>query len=162
MKAIHNLKPIYNQKSEVLILGSMPSVVSREKQFYYAHPQNRFWTIMENIFNVKLDTTPKKEQFLLDNHLALWDVIKSCTITGSSDASIKNVEVNNLEEILNNSSIKAIFCTGTKAYNLYQKYFHFTIPVYLLPSPSSANASYSLEKLIASYQIITKYLTKVN
>lgn len=160
MKAIHNIQPIYNEESKILILGSMPSVTSREKEFFYAHPQNRFWPVLETIFEVNLPTINAKKEFLLQEKIALWDTIKSCHINGSSDASIKDIEVNDIEMILNKAQIKAIFCTGKTSYNLFTKYFKVNIPVYCLPSPSSANATYSLAKLVESYKIILTYLTK--
>ena len=158
MKTYHNLKPIYNSESKVLILGTMPSVKSREAAFYYANPQNRFWKIMANLFNTILENNSDKEKCLLDNKIALWDVIKSCDIKGSSDASIKNVVVNNLDIVIKNAHINAIFCTGNKAYKYYSKYFNYDIPCFLLPSPSGANARYSLDDLIEKYGDIKKYL----
>ena len=103
MKVIHNIEPIYNQKSQILILGSIPSKISRENNFYYANPTNRFWKIIGNIFNVELKDNNDKREFLLKNHIALWDVIKSCDINGSADASIKNVVVNDIDLIIKNS-----------------------------------------------------------
>lgn len=158
MKAVHNIDPIYNENSKILILGSMPSIISRDYKFFYAHPQNRFWKILEVLYNTKLDTIEMKKEFLLNNNIAIWDVIKSCDITGSSDSSIKNISVNNIEKILNNTNIKCIFCTGKTSYNLFNKNFNVNIPVVCLPSPSSANAHYSLDKLIDEYKIIKNYL----
>ena len=96
MKVYHTLKPIYNKNSKILILGSMPSVISRNKNFYYANRNNRFWNIMENLFLTKFNSNLEKRKFLLDNKIALWDVIKSCEIKGSSDNSIKNVNINDI------------------------------------------------------------------
>lgn len=158
MKTNHNLKPIFNKESKILILGTMPSVKSRKACFYYANPQNRFWKILSNLFNVNFKDDNDKINFLLNNNIALWDVIKSCDIVGSSDLSIKNVEVNDLNMIINNANIQAIFCTGNKAFKYYSKYFNYDIPFRLLPSPSSANARYSLDKLCEEYSIIKKYL----
>lgn len=158
MKAIHTLEPIYNQDSKILILGSMPSVVSRKENFYYAHKTNRFWPIMENLFDVSLNNAKEKKSFLQNHKIALWDVIKECDITSSSDASIKNVIVNDIENILENSSVQCIFCTGKAAYQLFLKYFKVDIDVIYLPSPSSANASLTLKDLTNHYQIIKKYL----
>ena len=121
----HEFPPVYDEKSRILILGSFPSVKSREQEFYYGHPQNRFWKLMKRIFdceNVSLDTIDEKKQFLLDNNIALWDVIKSCDIKGSSDSSIKNIEPNDLELIVNNSDVKKIILNGGKAYELYEKF----------------------------------------
>lgn len=158
MKAVHNINPIYDKKSKILILGSMPSIVSRDLQFYYANKQNRFWPILEILFNTKLESIEEKKKFLLDKHIALWDVIAVCEINGSSDSSIKNIRVNDIEKLINNSDIKCIFCTGKKSYDLFLKYFDFDIPVICLPSPSSANAAYSLDKLVLEYKVILNYL----
>ncbi|MBQ9834114.1 MAG: DNA-deoxyinosine glycosylase [Bacilli bacterium] len=153
MKVIHNIEPIYNQKSQILILGSIPSKISRENNFYYANPTNRFWKIIGNIFNVELKDNNDKREFLLKNHIALWDVIKSCDINGSADASIKNVVVNDIDLIIKNSQIKNIYCTGKISHKLFIKYFPQYISITtLLPSPSSANATYSLERLIREYE----------
>ncbi len=149
-KVIHPLKPIYDENSKILILGSFPSVYSREKCFYYAHPQNRFWLVLENIFNEKITD---KESFLLKHHLALWDVIASCEIKGSADASIKNVKVNDIGSLIEKTNIQKILINGQKAYNLYCKYFQNTIPIKVvsLPSTSPANATYKLDDLIKIY-----------
>ena len=154
----HNLKPIYNSKSKILILGSMPSVISREQNFYYANSQNRFWNIMELLFNVKFNNNNEKKLFLLRNNISLWDVIKECDIDGSRDSSIKNAIPNNINEILENSQVNTIFTTGKTAYNLYNKLLkkHLKIDAICLPSPSSANANYSLDKLVDEYSIILK------
>lgn len=160
MKVYHTLKPIYNKNSKILILGSMPSVISRNKNFYYANKNNRFWNIMENLFLTKLNSSDEKIEFLLKNKIALWDVIKSCNIIGSSDCSIKNVEINDINYLLNHSNIKYIFVTGKKALNIYNKYLlNITKKeAFYLPSPSSANASYSLKDLTEKYKIILDYL----
>lgn len=158
MKAIHNINPIYNENSQVLILGSMPSILSRKAQFFYVHSQNRFWKIMEILFNIALATNEDKEIFLLQNNIALWDVISSCEIKGSSDSSIKNIQINDLDKIINLGTIKAIFCTGKTSYKMFNKYFHYDLPVICLPSPSSANAKYKIEDLVNAYQVIFEYL----
>ena len=155
----HTLKPIYNKHSKILILGSIPSIKSRENNFYYANKQNRFWCIINILFNQNLITNKEKEKFLLNNNIALFDVIQECDINGSSDSSIKNIKVNNIEKIINESKIKYIFLTGKTAYNLYKKYFNnLNIEYYYLPSPSSANASYSLNILVKEYSIIKEKL----
>ena len=124
IKVKHTLKPIYDENSEVLILGSLPSIKSREIGFYYGHPKNRFWKTLETVFNEKIgETKEEKITFLKKHHIALFDVIKECDITSSSDASIKNVIPNNLKPILKNSNIKTIFTTGTKAHQLYKKIY---------------------------------------
>lgn len=160
MKVYHNFKPIYNKYSKILILGSMPSVISRNQGFYYANKNNRFWSILESLFKVKLNSNEEKEKFLLNNNIALWDVIKTCDITGSSDSSIKNVEVNDISKIIKDSEIETIFVTGKTALNNYNKYLKDKVKkdAIYLPSPSSANASFSLEKLIQEYKIILHHL----
>ena len=160
MKVMHEFKPIYDNKSKILILGTMPSIKSRANKFYYSNPTNRFFKIMETLFNTKLLNNDDKKAFLLKNKIALWDVCKECDILASSDSSIKNIIPNDISIILKSSPIKAIFTTGKTAYKLYQKYIFPTtkIEAISLPSSSSANASYSLDKLINEYQIILKFL----
>ena len=149
----HTLKPIYNHNSKVLILGTIPSVKSRELLFYYAHPQNRFWIVLESVFETKIIN---KEEFLLDNNIALWDVIASCDIIGSSDSSIKNVEPNDIKSLVDKTKIKYIFCTGKTSYNLYNRYIYPTtkIEATYLPSTSPANAKTKLDELVKFYSII--------
>lgn len=135
----HNIEPVYNQDSRILILGSFPSVKSREAKFFYHHPQNRFWKVLAALFQEEVpQTIEEKKTFLFRNHLALWDVIESCEIKGSSDASITNVKVNDLDLIVKN----------------YHQYFDYNLPVIQLPSTSPANAMYSLEKLIEKWKVI--------
>lgn len=150
MKATHTFEPIYDEKSTILILGSFPSVKSREISFYYGHPQNRFWKIMEKIYQTSFHSIEEKKQFLHEHHFALWDVIQSCEIQGSSDASITNIEVNDIASLLQNTKIQKILVNGKKAEELYQKYLYpkTHIPCISLPSTSPANAAYSLERLI--------------
>lgn len=153
----HPLPPIYNKQSQVLILGTMPSVKSREVHFYYGHPKNRFWNVLEAVFQEKIID---KEAFLLKHHIALWDVCASCEIDGSSDHSIKQVIPNDISKLIKDSNIKVIFTTGKVAYKLYLKYFKDTIllPVYNLPSTSPANCAKSLEDLKLEYQKIKEYI----
>lgn len=158
MLVIHELKPIFNSQSQILILGSMPSVISRQEKFYYANKNNRFWKIFEILFQVNLSNNNQKKQFLLDHHIALWDVFKSCEIKGSSDQSIKKYKLNDITEIINKSQIKAIFCTGKAAYNNLIKNFKTSLPIFCLPSTSSANATFKLNDLIKEYSIIKNYL----
>lgn len=161
MKVHHTLKPIYNENSYILILGSIPSVTSRKKNFYYSHKSNRFWKIINILFNQNLITIEDKIDFLINNNIALYDMIKECEISGSSDSSIKNIKINNLIPIINNSKIKYIFCEGKLAYNLYKKYYdNLNLECIYLPSTSSANARYSFEKLIDIYKIIKIKLNK--
>lgn len=156
-KVKHELKPIYDENSKILILGTMPSVKSREVGFYYAHPKNRFWWVLEEIFHEKIED---KTLFLQDKHIALWDVLATCNITGSSDASIKNAKPNNLQKLLKESKIEVIFATGKTAYKYYLKFFQdkINLPVFCLPSTSPANCKVKNEELIKEYSIIKKYL----
>lgn len=161
MKVNHTLNPIYDKNSKVLILGSMPSIKSRELGFYYAHPKNRFWSTLEIVYNEKISNSKEgKIRFLKKHGIALFDVLKSCEINSSSDNSIKNPVPNSLTDILDKSKIKAIFTTGKKAYELYNKYlFDKTkMKAILLPSTSPANCPKDIEeKLINSYSSIKKF-----
>ncbi|MEE1085619.1 MAG: DNA-deoxyinosine glycosylase [Schaedlerella sp.] len=146
----HEFGPVYDEESEVLILGSFPSVKSRELQFYYGHPQNRFWKVLAYIFRSEVpQSIDEKKEFLLDNKIALWDVIENCSIIGSSDTSIKDVAVNDFSKILAETKIKKIYVNGTKAYELYHKYAEKQtgIKAIKLPSTSPANAAWRLERL---------------
>lgn len=158
MKVIHNLDPIYNEDSKILILGSMPSRISSQLHFYYANKQNRFWKIMEILFKQHFHSNEDKKKFLLANHIALWDVFASCEIDGSKDSSIKNSKLNPIDLLLRKSNIQCIFCTGKTAYETLLKNSNFSIPILYLPSPSSANAQFSLEDLVQEYEIIKNYL----
>ncbi len=137
--------PVYDTNSRVLILGSFPSVKSREIQFYYGHKQNRFWKTLCEYFNEPIPQDVEgKRTFLLGNHIALWDIAHSCEIVGSSDASIKNVEVVDLSELLTNTKIEKIFLNGNLAYELFlSKYKEIEIPYQKLPSTSPANPRFS-------------------
>lgn len=153
----HPIEPVYNKNSKILILGSFPSVKSRENMFYYAHPQNRFWRVLSAIFDTPLPLTIEdKRNFLLSSQIALWDVISSCEITGSSDSSIKNAIPNDLTQILNYANIEKIFVNGKTAEKYYNKYIRKTInrEAICLPSTSPANAIYSLDKLIEHWKIV--------
>lgn len=159
----HEIPPIFDENSKILILGSFPSVKSRENKFFYHHPQNRFWKVLANIMDVDVpNTLEQKRNFLLNSKIAIWDVIGSCEIEGSSDSSIKNVIVNDLNLIIKNCNIKQIFCNGGKSYELYKKYCekNTNIKAIKLPSTSPANARFSLDKLISEWNIIFDYLKK--
>ena len=109
----HPIPPVFDENSEILILGSFPSVKSREQGFFYGHPQNRFWKVTAAVFGEEVPVSiEEKREFLLRNHIALWDVIESCEIEGSADSSIKNVKVNDLSKILKNSRISLLFVNG--------------------------------------------------
>lgn len=150
----HTFDPVYNSESKILILGSFPSVKSRENHFYYGHPQNRFWKVLASVFNWNIPTTiEEKKQMLLENGVAIWDVIASCSIVGSSDTSIKDVVVNDFSKILEESQIENIYVNGTKAYELYHRYAEEKtgIKAIKLPSTSPANAAWNLERLCAAW-----------
>ena len=147
---IHPFPPLYDDNSEILILGSFPSVKSREEMFFYGHPQNRFWRVIAAVTESKVpENISEKRELLLKNRIALWDVISSCEITGSSDSSIKNVIPNDLSEILKNSKIKRIYVNGKTSEKYYNKYMRERtgINAVCLPSTSPANAKWTLEKL---------------
>lgn len=157
----HPFPPLYNENSRVLILGSFPSIKSREQMFFYGHPQNRFWKVVSAIIGVNTPTTiPEKQNFLYKNHIALWDVIASCDIIGSADSSIKNVVPNDLTKILKNANIKQIFVNGKTAQKYYNKYIRNTINIdaICLPSTSPANAGWNLDRLFDAWIIIKKYI----
>lgn len=150
MQIEHPFKPIYNKNSKILILGSFPSVKSRKDNFYYAHPQNRFWRVLAKIFNENIPVSiEEKKKILLENNIAIWDVIKSCKIVGSSDASIKEPIINDINELIKTTNISCIYFNGNKAYDIYMRYFvnKPNIPHEVLPSTSPANAVWSFEKL---------------
>lgn len=154
-KIEHTFAPVYNHESKILILGSFPSVKSRENNFYYGHPQNRFWKVLAALLGTEVPKDiEEKKKLLLDNHIALWDVIASCSIKGSSDTSIKEVIVNDFSEILNNSSIEKIFVNGGKAYELYHRYAESQtgMKAVKLPSTSPANAAWSFDRLCAAWK----------
>ncbi len=153
----HSIAPFYDKDSTILILGSFPSVKSRETNFFYGHPKNRFWQVLAFIFQEDVpQTIDAKKAFLKKHHIALWDVIASCQIIGSQDRTIKNVKVNDLQLILNTSMIKKIYTNGQLANELYEQYLAPSIncPKISLPSTSPANARYSLRQLIDKWQII--------
>lgn len=151
--AAHLFGPVFDEHSKILILGSFPSVKSREQNFYYGHPQNRFWRVLLLVCKKQgetVETIEQKKKFLLENRIALWDVIESCDIKGSSDSSIKNIKVNDLNVILKKSKIEKIILNGKKSHELYKKYYSdMDMPNSVqLPSTSPANAAWSLEQLI--------------
>lgn len=156
---IHPIEPVFDNESRVLILGSFPSVKSREAMFFYGHPQNRFWKVIASLCGEEIPTTvEEKKALLLRNHIAVWDVIRSCDIEGSSDSSIKNVVANDLSVILDNAQIKAIYVNGKTAEKYYKKYIEKTInrKSICLPSTSPANAAWSLERLVQEWSVINR------
>lgn len=157
----HTIPPIFDENSKVLILGSFPSVKSREVQFYYGNPQNRFWRVLAELLGREVPSTPaEKGYMLLQNNIALWDVIAACDIDGSEDSTIRNVIPNDLRIITETADIKQIFTNGGTADKLYRKYCvsQTGIPAIRLPSTSPANAGSSLEKLVNAWEIVTEAL----
>ena len=153
----HPFPPFFDSDSRALILGSFPSVKSREQMFFYGHPQNRFWRVISAVFGESIPLTIDEKRALLSrNKIALWDVIASCDIVGSADSSIKNVISNDLSRILDNSAIKRIFVNGKTAQKYYDKYIKSKIGIeaICLPSTSPANAMYSLDMLIEEWKTI--------
>ena len=151
----HPFPPLYDENSRVLILGSFPSVKSREMMFFYGHPQNRFWKVIAGIFDEEIPISiDEKKQLILGNHLALWDVIAECEIVGSSDTSIKNARANDLSKILNHAPIQKIIVNGKTAERLYIKYIEPVtgIKAVVLPSTSPANAAWSLDRLVDAWE----------
>ncbi len=150
----HSFECLSDSKSRVLILGSFPSVVSRQQSFYYANPTNRFWPVMSLVFE---EDIIDRREFAHHHHIALWDVIASCRIHGSSDSSIHDVTVNKIQKLVDTTDIQAVFLTGRKAMELYQKYVSCNADYFGLPSTSSANAAMSLEELKKAYGLIREY-----
>ncbi len=156
----HPISPVFNENSKILILGSFPSQKSREQMFFYGHPQNRFWKVVAKVFKKDIPISVEdKKAFLLDNGIAVWDVIYSCDITGSADSTIKNVTANDLNKVLSVANIKQIFVNGKTAQKYYDKYVKEVIgrEAISLPSTSPANAVFSVDKLVEKWQIIKEY-----
>lgn len=163
MRQIHTFGPVYDSYSRILILGSFPSERSRAEGFYYGHPSNRFWTVVAQVLGrEKPGTTEEKKKMLLEEGIALWDVIQSCEIEGSSDSSIKDAVVNDIGSVLRRSGIKSIFANGGTAFALYRKYVlpETGIDIVRLPSTSPANAGYSVQRLVGAWSIIKTELEK--
>ena len=153
----HPIPPLYDENSRILILGSFPSVKSRETAFFYGHPQNRFWRVLAAVFDCDVPkTVEQKKKLVFDNGLALWDVIGGCDVQGSSDSTIKNTVPNDLSVILDNADIKMIFANGRTAEKYYNKYTKpiTGIDIECLPSTSPANAAWSFERLAESWNKI--------
>ena len=158
---IHPFEPLYDEKSRVLILGSFPSVKSREQKFFYGHPQNRFWKVMAALTEEETPQTIGQKKVLLHRHgIALWDVIYSCDIKGSSDSSIWNAVPTDLSRIFDHASIQAVFSNGKTSLRMFEKYQQKSCSFIStgLPSTSPANAACSLEQLIAEWSLIKPYL----
>lgn len=155
----HPFPPLFDENSDTLILGSFPSVKSREAMFFYGHPQNRFWRVIAALYGEEVpENIEEKKKLILSHNLALWDSIQSCTITGSSDSSVKDVVPNDLSLIINNSKVDRVFCNGALSHKMYMKFiFPITnIKADKLPSTSPANAAFSLERLIEEWSVLLK------
>lgn len=149
---VHPIPPLFNSDSRILILGSLPSVKSREAMFFYGHPQNRFWKMISLIFEEPFpQSVEEKKKLVLEHKLAMWDTIYSCDIIGSSDSSIKNVTPTDLKRIVDHSKVERILCNGKTSGKYYEQYQmkELGIRAEILPSTSPANAACSLEKLVA-------------
>lgn len=154
---VHSFEPVYDKDSEILILGTLPSVKSRENNFYYGHKQNRFWKVLATLLKEPVpDTIEEKKTMLLAHRIALWDVIQSCDIKGSSDSSIKNVQPTDIGMILEKTNVTQIYANGNKAGQLYKRYqFPVTgIEATMLPSTSPANAAWSFDRLCEAWRVI--------
>lgn len=160
-RVIHGIEPVYDMNSEILILGSFPSVKSRDVRFFYGHPRNRFWPVLAALRNEPVPVAVEdRKAFLLRNHIAVWDVIESCDIEGSSDSSIRNAVPNQLGRILGGAPVRQIYTNGGVAGKLYDKYCLSStkMPAVKLPSTSPANAASSFEKLKTAWNCINQYL----
>ena len=158
---IHPIPPFYRANSRILILGSFPSVKSREIRFFYGHPQNRFWKLMARLLEEEIPQTIEEKAALLErNRIAAWDSIHACDIVGSSDASIKNVEPNDFSKILQEASIRQIYTNGKKSHEIYRTYCYpqTGIEDICLPSTSPANAAWNLDRLAEAWQVILEDL----
>ncbi len=154
MHVEHPFEPVYDGRSRILILGSFPSVRSREQQFYYGHPMNRFWKVLANILQTQVpQSVEEKKEMLLFHRIAVWDVIRSCDIKGSSDSSIRNAEPTDVAGLLKQTKIDRIYANGVTAAKLYQRYQQegTGIDIVTLPSTSPANAAFSMEKLVQAW-----------
>lgn len=156
----HTFQPVFDERSQILILGTLPSVKSREQQFYYGHPQNRFWRLLALLMEPEKDAAPQtieeKKDFLLRHHIAIWDVVAECDIIGSSDSSIRNVVAADISVILREAPIQAIYANGGKARELYEKYTYEKTgrEIIKLPSTSPANAAFTMERLREAWSVI--------
>lgn len=157
MHIVHPFEPLYDEQSQILILGSFPSVRSREQGFFYGHPRNRFWKVTAGIYQEPVpQTIEEKKEFLLHQHIALWDVIYSCDIQGSSDSSIRNAVPTDLAQVMRTAPIKAVYCNGRTSGSLYARYQQKQtgIEAVTLPSTSPANAAWNLERLMDAWRVI--------
>ena len=157
MTVTHPIEPVFDERSEILILGSFPSVRSRETAFFYGHSQNRFWQVLAAVKRAQIpQTVEEKREFLLREHIAVWDVVARCEIAGSADGSIKNAVPNDIFRILNAAPIRAVFTNGKTADRLYDRFFGGVVflPKTCLPSTSPANAAFTAQRLIEAWRAI--------
>ena len=168
-RIIHPIPPLYDENSRILILGSFPSVKSREMEFFYGHPQNRFWKLLSLLLEAPFpETVPERREFLLSHRIAVWDVIASCEIRGSSDASIRNAVPNDLGRILDTAPIGQIYVNGQTAGKLYKKYqekplveaYGNCARAAVLPSTSPANAVWNMDRLRQAWSVILEPLRR--
>lgn len=153
MNKFYGFEPIFNNSSKVLILGSFPSVKSREVEFYYGNKQNRFWRVLCEAFGEQLPTSiEEKKRLCLNNGIALWDIVASCEIEGSMDTDITNYELVDLERVLSKCSIDKILCNGATSYKLTKSVYEGAIPVYKLPSTSPANVRFNKDEWLKHLQ----------
>lgn len=158
----HGIPPVFDERSEVLVLGTMPSPKSREVAFFYGHPQNRFWRVLAAMFDEPVpEDNAERADLLLRHHIALWDVLESCDIRGASDASIANARPNDLSRVLGKAPVRRVFCTGAAAGRYYGKLCEAAsgLPAEVLPSPSPANAAWSLPRLVEAYRPVADAVT---
>ncbi len=161
MFVVHPFEPFLGSAPRILILGSFPSVKSRETGFYYGHGQNRFWKVISSVGGVPEPKTVDEKKAMLEKlGIALWDTVYSCEITGSSDSSIKNVTANDIRPILAKYGIKAVFANGKTSGAYYEKYVEPVcgIKAAVLPSTSAANAVFTTEKLVKAYSVIKDFI----
>lgn len=158
----HGIPPVFDERSEVLVLGTMPSPKSREAAFFYGHPQNRFWRVLAALFDEPVpEDNAERADLLLRHHIALWDVLESCDIRGASDASIANPHPNDLSRVLEKAPVRRVFCTGAAAGRYYAKLCEAAsgLAAEVLPSPSPANAAWSLPRLVEAYRPVADATT---
>ena len=156
---IHPFEPLFDENAEILILGSLPSVKSREQGFFYGHKQNRFWRLMARLYGEAepaYDDIEAKKAIILNNHIALWDSIYSCDIIGSSDSSIKNVVPTDLKRVVEQSHVRRVYCNGSTSGKYYEKYHEARLGIraVTLPSTSPANAAWTLERLTEAWSVV--------
>ncbi len=157
----HTFEPVFDSNSRILILGTFPSVKSRESGFYYGHPQNRFWRVTAQLFSQPVPCSiEEKKRLLLQNRVALWDVAASCEIEGSSDSSMTRVVPNDIPKLLSESEITHVFANGKKAAQLYNRliYPETGLEIVTLPSTSPANAACGMESLLHEWRVILPFL----